>query len=288
MMGKELKVLSVNLHLFPAWLKQNKLSTEDGVDGIVERIKGLIGGDLEPDILVFQELWAPKGRYLMTKGLQDIWPYFLLDDRCGRFIIGINSGLAIFSKYPIVDYIRSDYRDKMGDETFARKGCLGVKIEVEAKYFYLFNTHLQSGIGVIAEYFNKIPKLGHWLSKIILGSTKSSTEVRRKQVAQAEEVIEEFTFGVKEGEKMLFCGDFNTSNKKVAEYDNILEVLGAVDTFDAELSPFRGTITSRKNKDRRIDFQFDLSRGLKGYSIITETLPPPYSDHMTLHGKFEC
>lgn len=289
-----MKVLSVNLHLFPDYLKQNELSTSATVNGIVERILALSD---EPDVIVFQELWTGKGRYLLSNMFKDRWPYILTDCRIGKFLFGLNSGLAVYSKYPIVDFVRCDYRDRMGDEVFARKGCLALKLEIGAnedgskKYFYCFNTHLQAGIGRIASYLDKIPLLGPWLNKIILHTDKSTSEVKRKQIDQAKQIIDNFVGeDANKGVHMLFAGDFNTSNTDVVEYDYMLNAFDAIDTFSSEYSPYPGSVISEKNVNRRIDYQLDMTKGnnkLKGYSIIDETLPVPYSDHMTLHGNFE-
>lgn len=103
-----MKILSLNLGQlpFPLGIKDRKKRARE----LVNKVLMMDSEDDEntPDIVCFQELFSRSSRRIVIKGLSDIYPYWYADNSRGRHVVGVNSGLAIFSKHQIVDHTFTD------------------------------------------------------------------------------------------------------------------------------------------------------------------------------------
>ncbi len=72
--------------------------------------------------------------------------YYVLGPQKSFFGAGINSGLLILSKYPVMESEAFCFSKRSGSDIFANKGVLYAKILIGEKdqYVHVFNTHLQS------------------------------------------------------------------------------------------------------------------------------------------------
>jgi endonuclease/exonuclease/phosphatase family metal-dependent hydrolase len=72
--------------------------------------------------------------------------YYVLGPQKSFLATGINSGLLILSKYPIIKAEAFCFSKRQGSDVFANKGVLYAKIMIGDKdqYIHVFNTHLQS------------------------------------------------------------------------------------------------------------------------------------------------
>lgn len=250
-MTDSFKILSLNVGQMPFPL---------GLDSRDKRLKLLIDTILsneDLDVLCFQELFRKEARISIVNKLKDEYPYYLVDSSSGKYYIGVNSGLAIFSKYPIIDTIKHTYKHFRGVENFAKKGLLGVKIKITDMFINIFNTHLQSGIGSepcvckIFDYFSDSP-----------GSNMSSTELK---IAQVEELAHEIEVFCYETEKVVSVGDFNILTRKsdYVSLKDIMESIELFDTFSSDDSPLQSSVIG---ENKRIDYVWS---DIEGYSIIT-------------------
>lgn len=263
-----MKLISVNIGRFPDYLrpyvKQKEISLKQAIPEISKRLKAT-----EADVICLQELWT--GQKKMAQALSDVYPYSFLDTRCGRYLVGFHSGMAIFSKKPLTKLVLEDYKIVRGDEGLAKKGIMGVEVED----WLIFTTHGNAGDGNLKNFFAKIPLIGNWLNKKILHLNRTYSEVARAQWQQGHDVISRFT---DKNKKTVYVGDFNVSS----ECEEMFDTLDARDTFDHGKSPRDGQQSADPRP--RIDLLLDINNSVSGYSILEDILPYPYADHLTIIG----
>lgn len=235
----------------------------DGKDWKTERVKVLIDAILENDefdVLCFQEIFWRPSRLIFIERLKDRYPYYFIDGSLGRYFFGLNSGLAIFSKYPIVDKVIHTYKDYRGVEDLAMKGVIGVKINLnpgrEPQYIHVFTTHIQSGIGEEPYAFTIFDKFTG--SK---GSKMDSHELKKSQINELVKIIQKFS----NMSRVVIAGDLNVDSMR-SEYKFLKTVLNSYEIKDLFNKKFSFLNTSTIKDDKRIDYVWS---NLKGYSIIT-------------------
>lgn len=165
------------------------------------------------DIVGLQEVFDKKSRNKLIERLQEVYPYHVGPGKRG--LIKLNSGLMVFSKYPIlrddmIRYSRAAVADRM-----AHKGAQFVEIEVEGRKVQVINTHAQAQSG---ENFQAI--------------RDSQYEELESQLLSPNEVV---------GVPQLIVGDMNTSKSDSLSYRNMLQ------TFDANDGSVAGDLQTSCN-----------------------------------------
>jgi len=190
---KNLKILSWNIYMLPAIVK---------VKGRADRA-GAIGNILSKsdyDIIVFQEAFHLRARRKILKQLKTAFPYQTGPANKKILSCRTNSGLWIFSKYPITNSYTMMFESRAGIDAFSRKGGLLAEIMVNNKLIQVVGTHLQSSGGdwirhsQCVEFYHKLLK-----------------EHARPGIPQ------------------IICGDFNINRKNEDVYNQMLNILGATD-----------------------------------------------------------
>lgn len=207
--GIEFSLFSANVHLFPPIIHKlgSSYNDKDKVRGgegsafgvndkrtlSVERAKAM-GQALvkkrvtDPfDVIVLQEAWDKHSRDAFYKEIKNIYPYKMEDQYqsylayAGLDVI-MGSGLAIYSRHPFQtvigrdkkksDHILEVFTDYRGDECFAHKGFLLVKVLKNGIPVYVVATHLQAGASDVDK-------------KYMLGANRESTRmVAKKEMIQ--------------------------------------------------------------------------------------------------------
>ncbi len=191
------------------------------------------------DVICFQELFRGESRDILVRWLSENYPYFIADYSRGRYLIGVNSGLAIFSKHPITRDIFHRFTTFRGVENFTKKGVLGVEIDIEGTAVHVFTTHLQTGLGsepCICKLFDR--------------NKMTSVEIKTKQVKEIKSVITQFAG---DRDNIILTGDMNIRADSEL-YDMAYGKLSSVsllDTFSPDVSELQTTVIG---KDRRIDY----------------------------------
>jgi len=72
------------------------------INNIVDRLT-----KFNVDLLCLQEVFDDNSKKIIIDSLKNIYPYYLLGNTNKKYIIGEDSGLMIFSKYPI-NFVRED------------------------------------------------------------------------------------------------------------------------------------------------------------------------------------
>ena len=164
--------------------------------------------------MCLQEVFVEEGRDILIAALSPIYPYYIAKSNDDKFLIE-DSGLMIFSKYPIRKYNFYFYRDSLGVDKLSEKGFVVAEIKVGTKHIRVANTHMQSDAWVR----NKNEK-----------GLKSRVEVRYSQLLH-----------IATTNTHIVVGDFNI-NHGTLEYKRIAGVLNKVDSFATDLS---GVLTFR-------------------------------------------
>lgn len=193
------------------------------------------------DIVCFQEFFDVSAKMTFILETQDLFPHRIIDTRCGKYILGMNSGLAIFSTltlgeprvFPFGPYHQFyDYKWTIGDSGLARKGILGVKVNVGTSgEFYMLTTHMQAGWSkpfIIFDFwknhFNPI------LDTNVISALES--QEGKTFIDFMTTLTTPSVSGVGAPTNFIFCGDFNT--RAVTQSTNIkgmLQNLGTIDTY---------------------------------------------------------
>jgi endonuclease/exonuclease/phosphatase family metal-dependent hydrolase len=194
-----LRVLSWNLS---AWGESSKSQTIHNCD---QQMTALIAAQ-QPDVLCLQEFYDRSGvtkGYSMVKILQNMGfqnTYFVRT-KVGKTTY--NTGVAIFSKYPIIDTAKFSY----GENDFAEH-LISADILFRGQKVRVFTTHLQSVRFEGQEYqtLQKIKKpdeSGIKGSRTVVSKLKTGYHYRGSEADLASEKIRESPYPA------IVCGDFN-------------------------------------------------------------------------------
>jgi len=133
--SQEIKILTWNIFMVPPIVF--KSCQAERADLIADYIKMI-----NPDIIVLEEAFMKSTRAVIKDKLNDAFPY--QSDITKSGILKTNSGVWIFSKYPINKQDFIIYKKKKGSDIFAKKGATFVEIDVNNKRLQIIGTHTQS------------------------------------------------------------------------------------------------------------------------------------------------
>jgi endonuclease/exonuclease/phosphatase family metal-dependent hydrolase len=135
---KKIKLLSWNIYMLPYLVAS-------GTDK-KERAKA-IGNVLQSsdyDVVFFQEAFHPAARKKILSLLAKQFPYHVGPANQKVFSLKANSGLWVFSRYPIIKSRSIAYRNRYGVDALSRKGALLVELDVNGQHIQVAGTHLQN------------------------------------------------------------------------------------------------------------------------------------------------
>ena len=237
--------------------------------------------DTNIDILCFQELFSSDAKDIFKSKLLKTYPYYYEDTRTPAFLVGVNSGLMIFSKYKIHTKKIHTYYYKTGDSTFSLKSIMGVEILYNDKYINVFTTHLQAGGN--KKWYLK------WLD---LFNDMTTNQIRFEQLYTSRDFIKRFTDKLNPS---IYVGDFNiNAYDKTSVKDPITKYSIPVNTMINYIFPqsdtFNITINGIKysnDDEKRIDYILNITTDLLvGYSYIIDTFTLSDTDHKAVVGDF--
>ncbi len=263
-----LKLLTLNLWQFPYGIESKNNNKRAHL--LTDKIN--LKSD-QFDVLTFQELWSNKTRKGIYDRIKNKYPFKAEDQSLGAYGVAFHSGLAIYSKFPILRKVQHVFKHYRGHENFAKKGVLGVELDVNGESVYVFTTHLQAGSG------------GPVFEKYIDRGKPSTTEMSALQLKEAKEVIQKFIRN--KDAPVLLAGDFNITAGN-EEYDDALKALeNARDTFNPSKSKYKATSWNDPCGKNRIDYIMALSEKVKGISEVVDYFGPDVTDHLGAMGSFD-
>lgn len=169
--------------------------------------------DKDPDIICIQEIFQRSIRNFLKRELEKYgYNIKTSHELSSYFNIGFTGGLMIASKDAIIEYEYIKFRDTLGEDYFANKGCLYIKTKSDER---IFNIHLQAK-----------PEIKFCWER------KTLQEIQKKQIKQLINFIKEKTSNIGSrkldinNKNIYIMGDLNIKPKsEIIEYlrDNILE-----------------------------------------------------------------
>lgn len=192
---QQLKVLTWNVFLRPRailWGDHQSARAREMVQLLREE---------DYDVVVLQEAFDRVSLRILTEGLKDIYPHFILPKRKG--LLHTNSGLLVLSRLPIekVDHVFFDRC--AGADCMADKGAVLVQVTKGDRTYQVIGTHAQAEEG------------------------RKYAEIRAHQYGQIRESLLEAH--AQEGVTQLVVGDLNTDQSQHLEYSMMLHMLGTED-----------------------------------------------------------
>jgi endonuclease/exonuclease/phosphatase family metal-dependent hydrolase len=267
--AQTLKIMTLNVGLFsyPNWSRHEKDQQE-----ILDFCK-----TQQPDVVCFQEFQAnnPGMGDINDRLLQQVF-------NSGYFARTINhngvvhTGIAIFSKYPIINKKLYEFKQKR-----STNACMFVDIKLKNDTVRIFAIHLQS-LKFKDEDFETIRNLEQGENalentsgiKNILRKVKSGVEKRSVQAQFVAQKIKESPY------KVIVCGDFNDAPTTYA-YQTISQNLQ--DTFVE-----RGTGTGYTYAGPLPFLRIDYILTSKKFKILSHKVyKEPFSDHFPVIASVE-
>lgn len=190
---KKIKILSWNIYMLPGFLGHGKKPRAEAI--------GQLLASSDYDVIVFQEAFHGPSRKILSRLLQPAFPYQAGPANQKPLSLKTNSGIWIFSKYPIEKSYSMIFKTRYGIDAFSRKGALLAEIRIDHQPIQIVGTHLQNAgsdwrrYSLCVELYNRL-MLTH------------------KQL----------------GVPQIVCGDFNIDRNRSSEgYAYMLQILNAVD-----------------------------------------------------------
>lgn len=243
----ELHVLSYNVFLRPGPISQ----TDYPIDRA--RLIGKWTKNANVDIVALQEAWQPAALSLLLDEIGGKLPYFVVNQPPKGPNKVDSGGLAIFSRWPIVDTRTLVYDDCNLDDCLAAKGAVHAVVQIsENASLNVVTTHLDAG-GSIGD-----------------------RDARASQVRQLSQFLAEID---RNSGPIVIMGDFNIDSlSDNGEYEMLIDALGVEDYVVSDIST--------KNCDglefiyceepaipARIDYVFTLSGKQRLVRKETQHLP---------------
>jgi endonuclease/exonuclease/phosphatase family metal-dependent hydrolase len=153
--------------------------------------------DSKADIIVLQEVFKKSSLKKCMEVLKEAYPYSAVPSKKEDGLLKLNSGVAVFSKYPIKKRAIKIFTENKGADALAKKAAISLHFEIGDKKLQLIGTHLQASKG--SEY----------------------DSIRISQVRELKELIDTTA------DAQIFVGDFNMAYKS-KPYLKTLKMLGAI------------------------------------------------------------
>jgi len=196
---------------------------------IAEEIKSAQRSTL-PNVLCLQEMFDKKARDDFIESLDDVYPFSVTQDNdvkttditsyISSFFIQ-NSGLLILSMFPITGAEFLPFRNHIGSDSWARKGCLFAKIDVGLlEDVVVSNTHFQASPDRYPLWWN------------VRNASSRSAEIRAENASRMMRVLRRLG----SCSPLILCGDFN-----IVEEDFIFHGLGQSAEYASLLETLRGS-----------------------------------------------
>lgn len=198
---QRVSILSWNIYMLPGFLGTGKLQRSEALGNVLSAS--------EYDVIVFQEAFYAPARRKIRNLLKAQYPFEAGPANAKRFSLRTNSGLWIFSKFPIVHQQEIMFETRYGVDALSRKGALLVELDVRGQRMQVIATHLQNA---------------------------GQATLRQ---SQCEELFQRLLQpSQKPGVPQIICGDFNIDRYSANEtYQQMLDILHAKDA-DVETGAF--------------------------------------------------
>lgn len=137
--AEKIKVLSWNIYMLPGLVGYGKGPRAEAI--------GQLLAASDYDVIVFQEAFQQKARNTISRLLQRAYPFQVGPANRKLFSLKTNSGIWIFSRYPIQQTHSIIFKTRHGIDAMSRKGALLAELKVHNNPVQIIGTHLQNAGG---------------------------------------------------------------------------------------------------------------------------------------------
>jgi phospholipase C len=233
--GEKIRILSWNIYMLPGFFGSGNMARAVAIGELLSRS--------DYDVIVFQEAFDQRARKAISLLLSKTYPYQVGPANRRLLSIKTNSGLWIFSRFPIQEAHAIVFKTRHGIDALSRKGALMAELNVHNNYVQIVATHLQNS----GQSWRKQSQC----SEIFTGLLK---KYQRPGIPQ------------------VVCGDFNIDKHlTTGDYQLMLKTL---DVVDCDTGTERAYSYDRLCND--LHAEVGVSRDLIDYILIRNNLS--YSD----------
>ncbi len=262
---KSIRILTWNVR----WFDEQKRVTKGAYPSRKQMLAFI--KEQDPDILCFQEYFETnKVNYSNLKDIQKMnYPYHYKVIDYGRKGGPLEVGVAIFSRFPIVDSMRLRYPGPV--HLRAAESLISCDIDLGPQTIRVYTTHLQSVLFQKEDYerLRMIRTADDSMldaSKSILKKLRQGYASRGKQVDIVRQLLDKSPYPV------ILCGDFND----VPNSYTYFHIRG--DRQDAFIAASNGI--GRTYRDVSPTLRIDYVMADKRFDVLQcKRFPVPYSDH---------
>lgn len=198
-----IRIMTWNVTWFDEQLKADK-SRVSYRNKMLDFIK-----EKQPDVLCFQEYFEPHSKRYPYNNKKDItnlgYPYSMVVYDYTGWKTAWQTGVAIFSKYPIIDSVHIKYPGPLNFR--AAESLIGTDINFNGQTIRVFTTHLQSVLFKSKDYRNiELIKSGDSMieaSKSVALKLAQGYKFRSQQVKIVRQQLDSSPY------PEIICGDFN-------------------------------------------------------------------------------
>ena len=198
-----IRIMTWNVTWFDEQLKADK-SRVSYRNKMLDFIK-----EKQPDVLCFQEYFEPHSKRYPYNNKMDItnlgYPYSMVVYDYTGWKTAWQTGVAIFSKYPIIDSVHIKYPGPLNFR--AAESLIGTDINFNGQTIRVFTTHLQSVLFKSKDYRNiELIKSGDSMieaSKSVALKLAQGYKFRSQQVKIVRQQLDSSPY------PEIICGDFN-------------------------------------------------------------------------------
>ncbi|KAJ2711970.1 hypothetical protein H4R19_002994 [Coemansia spiralis] len=203
------RVLTQNMYMRPPFVHSNQGDWKDArLDFFIERILP------NYDVVCLQEMfeYASSRRSRLLAAAEKLgFRYYVVSERKFLWSLGIDGGLAILSRLPVVATDSFEYQRGIGPDWLARKGVMYAKLAVRVEgaaaptHVHVFTTHTQASYGEVH-------------------ITQPDVKRRLAQLHEFHNFMEEVLPRHRAaGEPVILTGDFNVDSRdhKLTDADHI-------------------------------------------------------------------
>ncbi len=254
--SQELKIMAWNIFMVPPMIFKSCQTERAFLIADYIKIQN-------PDILVLEETFMKSTRSIISDSLKMIYPFQSSITKPGFF--KTNSGVWIFSKFPIQKQAFITYKNKTSSDVFAKKGATFIQLEILNKKIQIIGTHTQS------------------LNKNVTKRFKQFNQLKKKMLdIYMDDSIPQF-----------IIGDLNSNYYDTTEYNAMIQTLETLPvSFTGEKYSWNGLQNDLANKFSEhsletLDYILLRKQHVSKAEIISTEILKPTKDTCFCKYKFQ-
>jgi sphingomyelin phosphodiesterase len=230
---KKIRILSWNIYMLPGLFGHGKIPRAQAIGELLD--------SSDYDVIVFQEAFDQKARKTIRRLLQPAFPFEVGPANKKLISCRINSGLWIFSRYPVDSVHSIVFKTRQGIDAMSRKGAVMIDVRIKDTPVQIIVTHLQNSGG-------------DWLRQ------SQCVELYHRLIKKHE----------RPDVPQLICGDLNINRHDTGEQYRLM--LQTLDAQDGAIGDEKAYSYDRAGNDLHVEF--GAERDLIDYVLVRPNHAP--------------